>query len=157
MNEKKVIRRKIGGHILRQNCFRLEHVDHTLQSPIRRQPKEYVELVRKTVPDGIREVYEKKEYPITPEYVSSFAVSTDYKKDNSLIRPMSELAPGLGDVRNIQRMADMDSMEIERLTKQYNEAVSKLKQKLMQNKSAGTQSAGTQSAGTQSAGEGGDK
>lgn len=152
MSKDKVIRREIGGHILRQNCFRRECVDHTLQSPIRRQPVEYVELVRHMQPDGIKEVYEKKEYPITPEYVSSFAVSTDYKKDNSLIRPMSELAPGLGDVRDIQRMADMDSLEIERLTKQYNEAVSKLKQKLMQNKTAGTQSAGTQSAG-----EGGDK
>lgn len=140
MSKEKVIRREIGGHILRQNCFRRECVDHTLQSPIRRQPAEYVELVRRMQSDGIKEVYEKKEYPITPQYVSSFAVSTDYKKDNSIIRPMSELLPGLGDVRDIQRMADMDSMEIERLTKQYNEAVSKLKQKLTQNKAAGTQS-----------------
>lgn len=152
MSKEKVIRREIGGHILRQNCFRRECVDHTLQSPIRRQPAEYVELVRRMQSDGIKEVYEKKEYPITPQYVSSFAVSTDYKKDNSIIRPMSELSPGLGDVRDIQRMADMDSMEIERLTKQYNEAVSKLKQKLTQNKAAGTQSAGTQSVE-----EGGDK
>jgi len=102
--------------------------------------------------DGIKEVYEKKEYPITPEYVSSFAVSTDYKKDNSLIRPVSELSPGLGDVRDIQRMADVDSMEIERLTKQYNVAVSKLKQKLMQNKATGTQATGTQATGTQATG-----
>lgn len=152
MSKEKVIRREIGGHILRQNCFRRECVDHTLQSPIRRQPAEYVELVRRMQSDGIKEVYEKKEYPITPQYVSSFAVSTDYKKDNSIIRPMSELSPGLGDVRDIQRMADMDSMEIERLTKQYNEAVSKLKQKLTQNKAAGTRSSGTQSVE-----EGGDK
>lgn len=152
MNKEKVIRREIGGHILRQNCFRRECVDHTLQSPIRRQPAEYVELVRHMQSDGIKEVYEKKEYPITPQYVSSFAVSTDYKKDNSIIRPMSELSPGLGDVRDIQRMADMDSMEIERLTKQYNEAVSKLKQKLTQNKATSTQSVGTQSVE-----EGGDK
>lgn len=155
MSKEKNICREIGGHILRQNCFRRECVDHALQSPIRRQPAEYVELVRHTQPDGIKEVYEKKEYPITPEYVSSFAVSTDYKKDNSLIRPVSELSPGLGDVRDIQRMADMDSMEIERLTKQYNEAVTKLKQKLMQNKAAGTQSA--EKGGTQSAEKGGNK
>lgn len=155
MSKEKIIRREIGGHILRQNCFRRECVDHTLQSPIRRQPAEYVELVRHMQSDGIKEVYEKKEYPITPEYVSSFAVSTDYKKDNSLIRPVSELSPGLGDVRDIQRMADMDSMEIERLTKQYNEAVAKLKQKLMRDKAAGTQSA--EKGGTQSAEKGGNK
>lgn len=144
----KVVKRNIGGCILRQNCFRREQVDHSLQLPIRRQPGEYVELVRHMQPDGIKEVYESKEYPITPEYVASFAVSTDYKKDSSVIRPMSELSPGIGDIREIQRISNMDTMEIERLTKQYNEAVSKLKQKLTQ---------GKQNAEAAAQAEGGDK
>lgn len=124
------ITRKIGGNILRQDCFRLEHVDHQLQSPIPRQEKEYVELVKHLQPDGIKEVYERKEYPVTPEYVASFAVSTDYKKDPSVVRPISELPQGLGDVTNLQRFSQMDTAELERISRNFNEAVEQLKAKL---------------------------
>lgn len=102
--------RLIPTNLLPKNCFLSDTVTakdlHTEY-----KEKQYFELQRKTVPNGIVEELTQVPYSITPETVKSYADSADYHVD-----PVGAVMRGgqkknLGDVSAIQKVMNMDSQE----------------------------------------------
>lgn len=74
----------------------------------------YPELERKETQYGFEEKVVQRDYPITPEYVNSFAETADYKNNLSEAMNAPPRGKGLGDLRDVQELQNMDSVEISR-------------------------------------------
>lgn len=110
MNEKKCVRlhtNMLAQNVYVRDCVRA--VDLGLPPCI-----QYPELERKDTDFGFEERVVIRDYPITPESVSSFAETADYK--NNLVEALNapSRGKGLGDIRDIQDLQNMDSFEIQK-------------------------------------------
>lgn len=83
---------------------------HKIPQGVITQPavNKYFELREIQTPEGFVEKLVEVDYPITPDYVKSFANSTDYRND--LERAINEPARGanLGDLTGFQDITSMD-------------------------------------------------
>lgn len=112
---------RIQSNLLQQNCFVR---DVTRKVDIQGSVPDFFESLDEVVTDkGIELKRSVEPYPITPQYVSSFADSSDYRKD-----PLQAISSGvnrqnLGDISDVQRVAALDFSDAralyERLKKQF--------------------------------------
>lgn len=90
---------------------------HKIDKGIISQPamKTYYELREIQTDDGYVEKLVEVDYPITPDYVKSFANSSDYRND--IERAMNEPARGvnMGDMTNLQDIVNMDMTAVKDL------------------------------------------
>lgn len=86
----------------------------------------YLELRQIQTSNGIVEEYVEVDYPITPDYVKSFANSTDYRND--IERAMNEPARGvnMGDMTDLQDIVNMDMSAVKDLQAKLAERVKQL-------------------------------
>lgn len=107
---------RVQSNLLQQNCFVR---DVTRKVDLGDTPKSsegsYVSLDEVTTSTGVEIRRTVEPYPITPQYVSSFAESSDYRKD-----PFSAITNGirrknLGDIVDVQRVAGMDMSSAQEL------------------------------------------
>lgn len=100
---------------------------HKLHPKLEEEYKDtYLELRQIQTDDGIVEKYVEVDYPITPDYVKSFANSTDYRND--IERAMNEPARGvnLGDMTGIQEVMSMDMSAVRDLQAKLTERFKQL-------------------------------
>lgn len=125
----------LNTNLLKQNCFLRECVD----IPFRAAEKitKYESIDEVTTDKGVELRYTEHDYPITPEYVNSFAESADYRRD-----PISAIANGgsrknLGDITDMQNVSAMDTEQARNLYEQLKQKFGKaeeLKQNNNENK-----------------------
>lgn len=70
--------------------------------------KQYVELQTRTTANGIVQERVHVDYPITPEYVKSFAQSADYHNDPAAAMAMPPRGKNLGDITGLQEVLSKD-------------------------------------------------
>lgn len=75
-------------------------------------PQKYYELVKKVTPYGEVEGVVEKDYPITQDYVASYASGVDYKRDLETAMSAPKKSAGLGDVTSIQELMAMDTSAV---------------------------------------------
>lgn len=74
-----------------------------------RRTRKYFALEEVENEDGFKgEVLVEKDYPYTPEYVSSFAASSDYRADPVGAVNKAPKRTNLGDITNLQRALGLD-------------------------------------------------
>lgn len=99
--------RRVVGNLIQQDCYVR---DCSLCRDIDTSvfPAKYISLDEKVTPTGVVQEFNEYDYPITSEYVNSFVESCDYRIDP--LQAMSKSAPGvnLGDISDIQNVANMD-------------------------------------------------
>lgn len=116
--------------IVLKNCFRSTAINEsTIEHPVR-SAKTYAELQSRTVPYGVEEKLVEVEYPHTPERIKSYSDVADYKKD-----PLSAVAnatprQNLGDVRDFQKIQNMDTTELRALLDKTQNAIDLCRKKL---------------------------
>lgn len=108
MSDKRCVR--LQSNLLQQNiyirdCARASDVETSVC-------EKYPELERRDTDCGFEERVVSRDYPITPESLNSFAETADYK--NNLVEAMHapSRGKGLGDIRDMQDLQNMDSVEI---------------------------------------------
>lgn len=106
---------KIGG--LRQNCYVREtrEASASTVSPYASTIKKYASLEKHQLPNGYTFELEEVDYPINSESVTSYADSSDYRRD-----PMAAIASApkrvnLGDIREVQEFVAQSPQEAVRL------------------------------------------
>lgn len=77
--------------------------------------KKYLIRVTRYEDNMIIEEEIERDYPVTPEYVASFAESADYHTDVNGAVAKSKSRINLGDVRDMQEVARMDSGDLNAL------------------------------------------
>lgn len=82
----------------------------------------YVELQKNPIKNGVIEEFVEVDYPITPEYVNSFADSADYRKNPDVIA-QAHPKQNLGDVTEVQRILAND---VNALRKTYEDLIAKI-------------------------------
>ena len=71
--------------------------------------RKYFELEERTDDKGFKgQVLVEKDYPITPEYVSSFAASSDYRADPVGAINRAPVCRNLGDITAVQEALGLD-------------------------------------------------
>lgn len=118
MREKKVFCKMLSQDIYLREHSPLAERDSSIVTP-----KSYVELQRDVVRNGIREHYEKVEYPITTESVNSHVQSADYRNDVVAAVNQPPRGVNLGDLTAYQNFIAQDPAEALRV---YKETVAKL-------------------------------
>lgn len=107
--------KRVQSNLLKQNCFLHDVCLPTDVRTVYKQ-EEYAVLESKTVDNGVKEEISFRPYPITSEYVSSFASSCDVSRDiGCLSSNMKEGRTNLGDIRETQKFSKMDLSQIRAL------------------------------------------
>lgn len=75
-------------------------------------PAKYYELEKKVMPYGEIESVVEKDYPITQDYVASYASGVDYKRDLETAMAAPKKGVGLADVTSIQELMAMDTAAV---------------------------------------------
>ncbi|AXF52085.1 MAG: hypothetical protein [Microviridae sp.] len=114
--------KKLPCMLLRQNCYVLDRAEERKKE----REKKNEQLFYETMDEVTREnalVHETRlvPYEITPEFIDSQLASADYRRD-----PVSAIlnAPkrqGLGDIRDFQKVAEMDDTQARDLYAQLQE------------------------------------
>lgn len=96
-------------NLIQQNCFiRDLCICHSVASdPLATYTD--VEEVLRSDGTGVDLVYSENQYPITPDYVNSFAESADYRNDPAGAVRNAISRKNLGDIRTIQDLNSMDT------------------------------------------------
>lgn len=100
---------RVQSNLLQQNCFVR---DVTRKVDVKGDVCDFFEsLTEVTTDKGVELKNTVEPYHITPQYVTSFVESSDYRKD-----PLNAIANGvkrvnLGDISDVQRVASLDSSE----------------------------------------------
>lgn len=103
--------RRVQSNLLQQNVYVRDCcLVHDVADPL--TTSSYPELKRKEFDNGFSEVVEDIEYPITQDYVNSFADSCDYKLDPVSAISKGRSGSGLGDIRDMQAAFAGDSSSI---------------------------------------------
>lgn len=105
--------KKVKVNTLAQNCFTRDFVKVDTKSV--QQQKKYSSLEEIKLPNG--RVYElvEKDYPITPESVTSYADGADYRLDPQRAIENAPKRVNLGDVGEVQDFIKANPMEAVRL------------------------------------------
>lgn len=99
---------KVHSNLLKQDCYLRYYVPDEVDV-VHSTPKKFVNLTEVPDEDGLKVVATEENYPITPEYVSSFAASTDYRLDPQSNINRAGVRSNLGDVRTYQEASKTDS------------------------------------------------
>lgn len=118
--------KKIQTNCLMQNCF-LREVSEQHDCRFSKQPKTYVELQNKVVSDGIKQEYVEVEYPHTAERVNSYAEAADYRRDPFAAIVKSQPRENLGNIIDLQKLANMDTSARKAYINSLSEAIETLK------------------------------
>lgn len=118
--------KKIQTNCLMQNCF-LREASTQHDCRFSKQPKTYIELQNKVVSDGIKQEYVEVEYPHTAERVSSYAEAADYRRDPFAAVAKAKPRDNLGDIVDLQKIANMDTSARTAFINSLSEAVQTLK------------------------------
>lgn len=114
----------VRSNLLQQNCF--------VRSSVQRNdvcnssaPDSFCSVDEIVTQKGVELNFREESYPITPQYVASFADSADYRKD--LVSAFNSPARGqnLGDITDIQKVSSMDSEGATLLYRQLQDNFSK--------------------------------
>lgn len=70
--------------------------------------KQYEELQTLVMPNGVIQERVLVDYPITPDYVKSFAQSADYHNDPATAMAMPPRGKNLGDITGLQEVLSKD-------------------------------------------------
>lgn len=105
--------KKVKVNTLAQNCYTRDVVNVSAKAV--QQPKKYSSLEEIKLPNGL--VYElvEKDYPITPESVTSYADGADYRLDPQRAIENAPKRVNLGDVGEVQEFIKTNPMEAVRL------------------------------------------
>lgn len=101
----------IVTNLIKQNCFvRAVTVN---SSPTTSPLTEFESVDEVSSDSGVELRFSIQPYPITPQYVQSFADSADYHKDPAaaILAASSVNRTNLGDVRDFQKVNSMDTAE----------------------------------------------
>lgn len=127
MSEKRCIR----SHVLGDRVFLLPIVP-----PYDKRTEYHPKMYQVAVPvrdEQGRKVVKviEREYPITPETVKSYAQSADYHTDPASAAAAAAANPrkSLGDIRDIQKVASMDSAQFLELARRMNAAAEEIQKK----------------------------
>lgn len=100
--------KKVQTNCILQNCF-LREASSQHDCRFAKQGKTYIELQNKVVPDGIKQEYVEVEYPHTAERVNSYAEAADYRRDPFAAIAKSQPRENLGNIIDLQKLANMDT------------------------------------------------
>lgn len=105
--------KRVKVNTLVQNCFTRDFVK--VETKAVQQSKKYKSLEEIKLPNG--RVYElvEKDYPITPESVTSYADGADYRLDPQRAIENAPKRVNLGDVGEVQEFIKANPMEAVRL------------------------------------------
>lgn len=108
---------RVVSNLLQQNCF-VRDVSRAVDLNSSSSDVSFYSLDEIQEDDGIKFKKNLYPYPITPEYVKSFADSSDYRRD-----PVGAISNGvkgnnIGDCSSIQKILSMDSGSLSALYKQ---------------------------------------
>lgn len=106
-------------NLLQQNCFVSDMCRGVV--PTHLDNSKYVSLDEVTTEKGIELRETVNDYPITPEYVDSFAESADYKSDVAGAIAKGSSRPNLGDISSMQKVLSMDTEQARALYTQLSE------------------------------------
>lgn len=110
--------KKVKSNLLDLNVYTKPYVDERDYLVDKYSSLDFVQE-----PTGVREYVHDCPYPITPDYVRSFAEGCDYRTDlNSAVNAPAR-GKNLGDVRAAQDFNKMDSFEI---SKQFSDIKNKI-------------------------------
>ncbi|WGL31169.1 hypothetical protein [Dipodfec virus UOA04_Rod_757] len=97
--------RPVRTGLIQQNCFIRDLVRlDTCSTPVQ---DTYVSLDEQVTPHGVKLVETVHDYPITPEYVNSFAEASDYRRDPASAVANSPTRQNLGDIVDLQKASKM--------------------------------------------------
>lgn len=109
MSKSNTFNSRIQSNLLQQNCFVRDAINKS--ELVSGQPSEYVSLDEVVTSKGVELKESVEPYPITPEYVSSFADSADYRRDPIQAINNSVKGVNLGDITDIQKVSQLDTTE----------------------------------------------
>ena len=99
------MKRYFSKHHSKNWALRQQTPVHTVKS---KRTRKYFELVDVVAEDGSRkETFVEKDYPITPEYVTSFLASSDFRQDPVGAVNRAPLRQNLGDISKLQEALDL--------------------------------------------------
>lgn len=119
--------RRVKGNLIQQNCYIRDVVP---PRDVRTVYCDKTYSVLETVQEGnsVRDEVKVKPYPITPEYVNSFADSCDISRDLGCLQTnVRHGDQNLGDVREIQKMSKMSLSEIHSMIEHLQQVVAEKK------------------------------
>lgn len=127
MTEAKQLKMKqIKVNTLRQNCFASECREASVSTVSHDYKiKKYQSLEKHILPNGMTFDLEEVDYPITPESVTSYVDSADYRRD-----PLGAIASApkrvnLGDISQVQDFIKENPQEAIRLYRSVGEQLAK--------------------------------
>lgn len=116
---------RIVSNLLQQNCY-VRDVTRSvdLKSPSS-SDSQYLSLDEEQTDEGFKIKKNLYPYPITPDYVASFADSSDYRRDpaNSVVSGVK--GKNIGDCTDFQKIMNMDSSDMYALYNQLKTKFSK--------------------------------
>lgn len=99
--------------MIKQNCYVSAYsYCPPIHDDNKYRKKQYNVIVRTTSPEGVKEEMQYIDYPITPEYVKSFADSCNYKNDPLANLNLPSSRPPLGDITGLQNILQKDNSQI---------------------------------------------
>ncbi|UPW41073.1 hypothetical protein [Sigmofec virus UA08Rod_5614] len=101
--------RPLATNILRQNCYVRDTVS-VLDEMCDYSISSYVSLDEKHTDDGIDLEYNTYDYPITPDFVESFAPGTDFRINPEIVTKSTPRF-NYNDVSVMQYLSSLDSTE----------------------------------------------
>lgn len=114
---------RVPSNLLQQNCFVR---DITKNSQSSASPLlTFDSLDEVTTERGVEFRVSENPYPITPQYVNSFADSSDYRRDPVGAVNNSHNRVNLGDITDFQKVVSMDMTEARTLYSQLRDKFSK--------------------------------
>lgn len=108
---------RVQSNLLQQNCF-VRDVVRTTDLSVSSSPESFLSIDEVVTSKGVELKETDNPYPITPQYVKSFADSVDYHKDLLGAISSGERRSNLGDITDIQKIVSMDSEQARALYNQ---------------------------------------
>lgn len=111
-------------------ALREQTLPHTVHS---KRTRKYFELVDEVKEDGSRlEHLVEKDYPVTPEYVTSFLNSSDYRQDPVGAINRAPQRSNLGDISKLQEALGLDTETARHLLREFRAAAQRSSETLRQ-------------------------
>lgn len=101
---------RIQSNLLEQNCF-VRDVTRKVDLSTKLEGDVYVSLDEVPSSNGFNMEPHQYDYPITPDYVNSFADSVDYKNDPLNAINNGVIKQNLGDVASLQELSKLDTVQ----------------------------------------------
>lgn len=116
--------RRIESRLIKQNCYIRDVVPPTDVKTVY-SDKHYAILETVQEGNGVRDEVKFKPYPITPEYVNSFADSCDISRDLGCLQTnVRSGETNLGDIREVQKMSKLSMSEIRSMLEHLKQIIS---------------------------------